>query len=135
MYNLEQDIWKCIIQNCQLFMVLNTQCSYFSMICLKYPLFIKWFLPTMGYTIFLAVVYITSLVPYLNRNFKSFIIKKIGIFSGNDTGVVGYFIGMHRYLRIQNVLKSKILFAELNNISIKKNSTKAVSYIHDNTLW
>ena len=67
--------------------------------------------------------------------FQEFHNKKIGIFSGNDTGVVGYFIGMHRDLRIQNVLKSNILFAELNNISIKKNSTKAVSYIHDNTLW
>ena len=77
MSNLEREFWKCIIQNWQLCVVLNTRCRYFSMMCLKYPIFIKWFLPTRWYSIFLVLLYITSLIPCLNQNIKSSAMKSL----------------------------------------------------------
>ena len=34
--------------------------------------------------------------------------RKIGIFSGNETRMAGYFMGMHRDLRMQKVLQATI---------------------------
>ena len=34
--------------------------------------------------------------------------RNIGLFSGNENIMAGYFMGMHRYLRMRNVLQSNI---------------------------
>ena len=66
----------------------------------KIPILIKYFLLRGWCKILLVLVYITSLITCVNRNIKSLRIKNIGIFSGNNTRMSGYFIGMHRYLWI-----------------------------------
>ena len=43
----------------------------------KMVLKIEWFMPTRWYIIILVLVYITSLIPYLNPNIKSFTIEKL----------------------------------------------------------
>ena len=76
MSNLQEEFWKCIILNLQSYVMLDTQCCYFSMMFLKYPFYIKRFLPTRWYIIFSVVVYFTSLIPSKNINIKSFTMKK-----------------------------------------------------------
>ena len=58
-----------------------------------------------------------------------------GLFSGNKTRMAGYFMGMHRYLRIRRVLQATILSSEFISIPTNIKSTKAVKYIHDNKSW
>ena len=61
--------------------------------------------------------------------------RKIGLFSGNDTIIAGYFIGMHRYLRMKKALHATISSAEFNTMSLNSKLSKVVSYIQDNKSW
>ena len=64
---------------------------------------------------------------YYNRN--------IGLFSGNDTRVAGYFIGMHRDMRTRNALLATVYSAEFNTMSLNSKIPKVVSYIQDSKYW
>ena len=77
MLNLQEYFWNCITLNWHSCVVLNKQYIYFSMTFLKYPLNIKWFLPTRWYIIFSVLVYSTSHIKFSNQNLKSFTIKTL----------------------------------------------------------
>ena len=59
----------------------------------------------------------------------------IGLFSGNETRMAGYFMGMHRDLWIRKSLQATISSAEFISIPTNNKSTKVVRYIHDNNSW
>ena len=61
--------------------------------------------------------------------------RKTGLFSGNDTRMTGYFIGMHRYLRMRKAIISTFFSAEFNTMSLNSKLSKVVSYIKDNKAW
>ena len=67
--------------------------------------------------------------------YQEFHNRNIGLFSGNETRMTGYFMGMHRDSRIQKVLQATISSAEFISISTNTKFTKAVKYIHDNKSW
>ena len=58
--------------------------------------------------------------------------RNIGLFSGNNTRMAGYFIGMHRYLRTRKSLLDTVSSAEFNTMSLNSKLSKVVSYIKDN---
>ena len=58
--------------------------------------------------------------------------RNIGLFSGNKTRMAGYFMGMHRDLRMRKILQSTISSAEFLSIPTNTKFAKAVKYIHDN---
>ena len=53
--------------------------------------------------------------------------RNIGLFSGNDNIMAGYFIGMHRYLRMRKELITTVSSAEINNIVLNSKLFKVVS--------
>ena len=59
----------------------------------------------------------------------------IALFSGNDTRMDGYFIEMHRYLRIIKTLLATFSSYEFNNMPLNSKLSKVVSYIQDNKAW
>ena len=59
----------------------------------------------------------------------------IGLFNGNDTKINGYFIGMHRDLRMGKSLPAKFYSAEFNTMSLNSKISKVVSYIQGNESW
>ena len=59
----------------------------------------------------------------------------IGLFSGNETRMAGYFMEMHRYLWMRKTIQDTISSAELIIIPTHTKFTKAVKYIHDNKSW
>ena len=61
--------------------------------------------------------------------------RNIGQFSTNETILAGYFMGMHRELRMRKVLQATISPAEVISIPINNKFTKTVWYIIDNNLW
>ena len=61
--------------------------------------------------------------------------RNIGLFSGNKTRMAGYFIGMHRDLRMRKVLQDTISYAEFLSIPTTTKFTKAVKYINDDKSW
>ena len=61
--------------------------------------------------------------------------RNIGLFSVNETRMVGYFMGMHRDLRMRKVLQATISSAEFISIPTNTKFTKVVKYIHDNKSW
>ena len=67
--------------------------------------------------------------------FQEFRNRNIGLLSENETRLDGYFMGMHRDLRMQKVLKDTILSAEFISIPTNTKFTKSVKYIHDNKSW
>ena len=67
--------------------------------------------------------------------YKEFHNINIGLFSGNQTRMAGYFMGIHRDLRMQKVLQDTISSAEFISIPNNNKFTKAISYIHDNKSW
>ena len=56
---------------------------------------------------------------------------QIVLFSGNETRMYGYFIGIHRDLRMRKFLQATISSAEFISIPTNTKFTKAVKYIHD----
>ena len=61
--------------------------------------------------------------------------RNIGLFSGNDTRISGYFIGMHRGLRMEKELLATVSSAEFNTMTLKSKLSKVVSYIQDKKAW
>ena len=56
--------------------------------------------------------------------YQEFNNRNIGLFSGNDTVMAGYFMGMHRDLRMRKVLQGTISSSEFISIPTNKNSPK-----------
>ena len=52
--------------------------------------------------------------------------RNIGLFSGNDYRIDGYFVGVHRYLRMRKPLLSTVLSAEFNIIIFNLKPDKLV---------
>ena len=67
--------------------------------------------------------------------YQEFHNRNIGLFSGNETRMDGYFMGMHREFRMRKVLQATILSAEFISIPNNNKYTKAVRYINDNKSW
>ena len=60
--------------------------------------------------------------------------QNIGLFSGNDTRMAGYFIGMHRDLRMRKALLATVSSAEFSTMTLNSKLSKLVSYIKDKKL-
>ena len=82
-----------------------------------------------GYGIYHKPHYIFKSKSYAFHN------RNIGLFSGNDTRVAGYFIGIHRDLRMRKALISKVSSSEFNTMALNSKLSKVVSYIQDNKTW
>ena len=67
--------------------------------------------------------------------YQEFHNRNIGLFSGNETRMTGYFMVIHRDLRMRKVLQDTISSAEFISIPTNTKFTKAVKYIHDNNSW
>ena len=50
--------------------------------------------------------------------------QNIVLFSGNDTSMAGYFIGMHRDLRMRKALLATVSSAEFNTMKMTQNFPK-----------
>ena len=61
--------------------------------------------------------------------------RNIGLFSGNETRMAGYFMGTHIDLRMRKVLQSNLSSSESISITTNTKFTRAVKYIHDNKSW
>ena len=61
--------------------------------------------------------------------------RNIGLFSGNETRMAGYSMGIHRDLRMRKVLQATISSAEFLSIPTTTKFTKSVKYIHDDKSW
>ena len=61
--------------------------------------------------------------------------SNIGLFSGNDTRMAGYFVGMHRDLRMRKSLLATVSSVEFNTMALNSKKFKVVSYIQDNKAW
>ena len=66
---------------------------------------------------------------------QDFHIRNIGLFSGNKTRMAGYFMGMHRDLRMRKFLQATTLSAEFLIIPTTAKFTKSVKYIKDEKSW
>ena len=53
--------------------------------------------------------------------------RNIGLFSGNDNRMAGYFIGIHRDLHTRKALLATVSSSESNTMSLKSNFSKVVS--------
>ena len=75
--------------------------------------------------------------PHSISNSKSYEFhdRNIGLFSGNDNKMAGYFIGMHRYLRMRKSLPTTVSSAECNAMSLNSKLSKVVLYIQGNKYW
>ena len=63
--------------------------------------------------------------------YKEFHNINIGLFSGNDTIMAGYFMGIHRDWCMRKVLQATISSAEFLSIPTTAKFTKAVKFIMD----
>ena len=61
--------------------------------------------------------------------------RNIGLFSGNDTRMAGYFIVMHRDLRMRKALLATVSPAEFSTMTLNSKLSKVVSYIQDKKAW
>ena len=61
--------------------------------------------------------------------------KKIGFFRGNENRMARYFMGVHRYLRMQKFLQANLLSEDFIVIPTNNKFEKSVRYIHDNNSW
>ena len=61
--------------------------------------------------------------------YQEFNNRNIGLFSVNETRMAGYFMGMHRDLRMQKFIQSTIPYSEFISIPTNNKYTKAVRYI------
>ena len=55
--------------------------------------------------------------------------RNIVLFSGNDTRMAGYFIGMHRDLHMRKALLTTVSSAEFSTMTLNSKLSKVVSYI------
>ena len=49
--------------------------------------------------------------------------------------MAGYFIGMHKFLRMRKALLSTVSSSEFNTVALNSKLSKVVSYIQDNKDW
>ena len=70
-----------------------------------------------------------SIFKYKYQEFHN---RNIVIFSGNETRMAWYFMGIHKDLRMLKFLQTTISSAEFISIPNNTKFTKAVNYIHDN---
>ena len=61
--------------------------------------------------------------------------RNIGLFSGNDTRMDGFFIGMHIDLRMRKALLATVSSAEFSTMTLNSKLSKVVSYIQDKKAW
>ena len=61
--------------------------------------------------------------------------RNIGLFSGNDTKMAGYFIGMHRDFRMRKALLATVSSAEFSTMKLNSKLSKVVSYIQYRKAW
>ena len=61
--------------------------------------------------------------------------RNIGLFSGNDTRIAGYLIGMHIDLRTRKALLATVSSAEFRTMTLNSKLSKVVSYIQDKKAW
>ena len=59
----------------------------------------------------------------------------IGLFSGNDTRIAGYFVGMHIYLRMRKALIATVSSAGFRTMTLTSKISKVVSYIQYKRAW
>ena len=61
--------------------------------------------------------------------------RNVGLFSGNDTRMAGYFVGMHKHLRMKKALIATFSSAEFNTMALNSKLSEVVSYIQDKKGW
>ena len=86
------------------------------------------------YNLFVFVIYHKPFYILKPKSYE-FHNRNIGLFSGNDTRMAGYFIGMHRYLRMRKALLATLSSSEFSTMALNSNLSKIVSYIQDNKAW
>ena len=85
------------------------------------------------YNLFSSVIYHKPHSVLKSKSYE-FHNRNIGLFSGNDTRMAGYFIGMHRDLRMRKALLATGSSAEFNTMALISKVSKVVSYIQDKNL-
>ena len=98
----------------------------------KSRLWIRWLKPIRQYTTYLVLdgphfIFKSRSYAFYNEN--------IGLFSVNDTRIAGYFVGMHRDMRMRTALLSTIPSTEFNSMSLNSKLFKVVSYTQNNKAW
>ena len=86
------------------------------------------------YNLFGSVIYHKPHSIFKSKSYE-FHHSNIGLFSGNDTRMAGYFIVMHRYLRMRKSLLATVSSAKFNTITLNSKLSKLVSYIQDKKAW
>ena len=86
------------------------------------------------YNLFGSVIYHKPYSIFKSKSYE-FHNRNIGLFSGNDTRIAGYFIGIHRYLRMRKALLATFSSDEFNTMALNSKLSKVVSYIQDNKSW
>ena len=135
MFSLLVNCWKFTIQRLHSRVGLNIRFPYFSMIFTKSQLPIRWLQLIRQYITCLALEYIRKPHYIFKSKSYEFHNRKIVIFSGNDTRMAGYFIGMHKDLRMRKALLATFSSAEFNTMILNSKLSKVVSYIQDKKAW
>ena len=65
----------------------------------------------------------------LKSKYYEFHNQNIGLFSGNDARMAGYFIGIHRDLRMKKALLATVSSTEFSTMTLNSKHSKVVSYI------
>ena len=86
------------------------------------------------YNLFDSGIYHKSHSIFKSKSYE-FHNRNIGLFSGNDTRMAGYFIGMSRDITTKKSLLATVYSAEFNTIALNSKLSKVVSYIQDNKSW
>ena len=90
---------------------------------LKYPLYIKWFMPTRWYVISSVLVYITSLIQFKKQNIKSFTIKTMIFLAELITGWLDISwgctetCGWEKFFNLPYTLQNSSLFQPITNFT------------------
>ena len=78
------------------------------------------------YTLFGSGIYHKPHSIFKSKSYE-FHNSNIGLFSGNDTRMAGYFIGIHRDLRMRKSLLATVSSAEFNTMALNSKFSKVVS--------
>ena len=86
------------------------------------------------YNLFCSDIYHKYHYIFKSKSYE-FYNRKMGLFSVNDTRIDGYFIVIHRDLRMRKALIATVYSSEFNTMSLNSKLSKVVSYIKDNKSW
>ena len=86
------------------------------------------------YNLFGSIIYHKPHSIFKSKSYE-FHNRNIGLSSVNDTQMDGYFIGMHRDLRMIKALPATVSSTEFNTMSLNSKLSKVVSYMQDNKAW